>query len=145
MHTASLRSAIGLVLCALLAGCGSPAAKFSGIVLVNGQPYHLDPSETFSLSFSYEVEPSYRRSSPAIVNPDGTFTVEMPDGKGFRLGKYQITATSTKYGPGIKSAERRDKFRKAFADPVKTPLTAEITPQTTEVLIDLGKKTVTAH
>jgi hypothetical protein len=134
---------LGLLL-ALVIGCGAryKATTLHGRVLQDGQPIKLDSSEVLTIGFSYEVQPGYRRSSSAGVEPDGTFTIDMPHGQGFRLGTYEITATCTK---GAYADPKSDRFKSAFADYTKTPLKVDVKEDTKQIVIDLGKGTVTTE
>jgi hypothetical protein len=134
---------LGLLL-ALVVGCGGryKATTLRGRVLQDGQPIHLDSSEVLTLGFSYEVQPGYRRSSSTGVNPDGTFTVDMPHGEGFRLGSYQITAKCLK---SAYADPKTDRFKGAFADQDKTPLKVDIKDDSKQIIIDLGKGTATTE
>jgi len=129
-------------------GCGGGVSgtKLNGKVLNNGQPYPITEEETVRINFITTGE-SGRISAQPQLNPDGTFTLTGPTGKGVPPGKYQITVMvlpspyAASKNPG---APKGDKFKNKYADPEKTPLTVEITSSTKEVTVDLGKGTATA-
>jgi len=143
--------AVSCVLClaALAAGgCGGAGTKPHGKVVMNGEPFKPDPGQTLQISFVGEGASSV--SAVAQVNPDGTFTVPGPTNTGIPPGKYHVTVTTMAGGgPGGSSPPAGsaapaggDKFEGKYSDATKTPLTCEITSATPEIVIDVGKGTV---
>jgi hypothetical protein len=143
-------AAAALVLAGLLsAGCGA-ATKPHGRVVLNGQPYKADPGDMLRVTFFDEGEPGKQTSSVADVAPDGTFTLAGPTNTGIPPGKYHITVTtlstaapaSTISGVPPSAPGGGDKFQGKYSDPAKTPLTCEVTTANPEIVIDVGKGTV---
>jgi hypothetical protein len=144
--------AVGCVFClgALAAsGCGGGSAKPHGKVVMNGEPYKPVAGQLLQISFIGDGTPSI--STVAQVNPDGTFTVPGPTDNGIPPGKYHITAsTMASGGPGgtaggttnVAAPSGGDQFQGKYRDASKTPLTVDITSANSDIIIDLGKGTV---
>jgi len=147
-RTLPVRLAVLALAVLVVTGCGGGISgpKLTGKLLNNGQPYPVTDKETVLISFITTGESGRMSASPQL-NPDGTFLLAGPTGKGVTPGKYQITVKVTQSPYAVKpgtSPSSKDKFGDKYSSPDKTPLTIEITSSTKEVTIDLGKGTATA-
>jgi hypothetical protein len=126
----------------LVSGCGSGNnVVLRGTLQKDGKAYVFAEGEELEVSLIGQ-DPSGRAfSSGAEVNKEtGTFSFKGPTGQGIPPGTYKITLSSQLFsGPQFKG----DRFRGAFSQE-KTPLSyAMTTDRGQEIIIDIGKKTVT--
>ena len=145
-----LRMAVRGVLClgALAAGGCGANPRPNGKVVMNGAPYKAETGQILQITFIGEGASGV--STAAQVNPDGTFTVPGPTNTGIPAGKYSITVTTTASGgpggsgppAGLAPAAGGDQFQGKYSEPTKTPLSCEITSANPEIIIDVGKGTV---
>jgi hypothetical protein len=144
--------AAALLLATLAASGCEGTSKPRGRIVKDGQPYKVDPSEDLRVFFYGDGEPGKATVTAADVSPDGSFNVAGPTETGLPMGKYRITVTSTpKAGStgtvtapaGFKAPAMGDKFELKFKDPANTPLTVEVKSSKTQIVIDVGKGTVT--
>jgi hypothetical protein len=134
---------IGLLLAAGLAnGCGrSDGVIVTGMLQKDGKAYAFGPNEELQISMAGSDPTGKPYNTIANLNTtDGTLTFRGPTGRGVPPGTYKITVSSRLFsGPKKKG----DRFSDEFG-PENSPLTYTVTtdvPQ--EIVIDLGKKTVT--
>ena len=81
------------ILCMLLVGCGSSAARVKGRVVENGAVIRLEPSMQVSLKLcpiGADDKPDTTRFSTAMLNADGTFEMTVSGGE-LAPGKYQVS------------------------------------------------------
>ena len=131
-------------------GCGGAKSKPHGKVLMNGEPYKVDSRETLRITFVSGGEAGKQFSTVAQVNPDGTFTVPGPTDEGVPPGKYHITVSTMMTGgpggtfspAGSAAPTGGDQFHGKYSATTTTPLTCEITSANPEIVIDVGKGTV---
>jgi hypothetical protein len=141
--TASRGLSIGVLLAVGLAsGCGrSDGVIVTGTLQKDGKVYGFGPNEQLQISMVGNDPAGKPYNTVADLNAtDGTLTFRGPTGRGVPPGTYKITVSSRLFsGPKRKG----DRFSDEFG-PENTPLTYTVTtdvPQ--EIVIDLGKKTVT--
>jgi hypothetical protein len=141
------RTAVRLFLFAALVwtavGCGrSSGAKVTGVLVENGEPLKFGDKERAYLAFvrvqkEKEEKVSLKAHPGADVNlQDATFVFIGPDDGLVSPGEYKVTLR-------VAPREAPDRFDDAFnAD--KTPLSYTVTAEPhQEIIIDVGKKTVT--
>jgi hypothetical protein len=149
MKKLTFRAGSAFVLLAVLAasGCGTNRVKVQGRLERDGKPFAVSPDDQVFLVFTTPVGAGQKESSNAVVNKDGTFTVAGPEGEGIRPGKYAILLrlTPSIYALTAKKANAAEKFNNAFTNERTTPLRCELTTSTTEVIIDVGKKSATGR
>jgi hypothetical protein len=132
-------------------GCGASGTIVTGQVASGGKPYTInEEKEELQVTF-VTGEGEEMKGYPANVQPDGTFSVVGPHGRGIPPGKYRIIVQSIPYGgdqsnavamPEDEDDIQADKFRGKFSAE-KTPLTIEIgAEETAALIIDLKKGTV---
>jgi hypothetical protein len=120
-----------------LAGCGDAGpvlVPLRGKVLQNGRPLTLAAGEHLIV----RLFPDGEGADPgltldAVTNPDGTFSVPGPQGKGAPQGRYRF-AVSLLGGEG--PAAGRDRLKDAYS-PAKTPFILSVAPGGPEVTLDL--------
>jgi len=125
----------------LTAGCGgSKGTQVSGTLMKNDKPYIPPENGAASIQFVPMATDGKMRPGTGQADPKtGAFTLQGAVPKeGLVPGKYKVVVlgvVSGQYG--------KDLFDNAFS-PEKTPLTYEVTTDANQqIIIDLGKKTVT--
>jgi hypothetical protein len=137
------RAAVVLGFVMLAAGCGSGGErgpKLTGRLLVDGQPCRPASVYDFDLKFtSMGGEGPIKKSYVAEVQTDGTFEVNGSIGQGIPIGKYKVSIVGK-----VLDAQGKPtgKYLPTFTDKA-SPLEIEITDKTSEIVVDLEKKTVT--
>jgi len=126
---------IAILACAALTGCGgNPRLNAKGRVVKGGQPYTVPAGDYVRVTF-YELTPdggTGKNSYAATFdNADGTFRAVGPDGRGIPPGKYRICVEH--------ESKRRDLFKGAYNTDT-TPFVFDIDSRTTELVIDLDRK-----
>lgn len=135
-----LSAPLFLVAALCLAGCsgtGGPKIRLQGKVHNNGQPLTVANPMTGRIQVTFYREEGTKSALvdpiEAKVDPEtGTFTVEGHDGRGIAPGKYRIAVYW--YDP----FPSEDKLKGAFSQE-NTQIVREITPETREIDINVGK------
>jgi hypothetical protein len=129
-----------LTLCCL-AGCGGGGGvKLQGRLIKDDKPLAGGESNPLSVTFrGGAVDPTDPgKSFDAVVDAEGAFVVEPPDGKGVPPGKYRVIVRNPQAGPrGVKPP-----WLAPIADD-RSPLEYEVGKEPTQkIVIDVTKKTV---
>jgi hypothetical protein len=134
-----LVAALSVVLLAHLAGCGDRSnVQVKGTLLKDGKPYQLAQDEQVQVTFAGEDFRGAAFSASARVQPDSTFVMQGAANRGIPPGTYKIALSAEIYGP----KNEGDRFNGAFAEN-KTPLSYTVTKDgVQEIVVDVGKKTV---
>jgi hypothetical protein len=132
----SFRLGAAAALCALaLTGCGGNGLlKTKGRVVKGGAPFVLTDGADLGIFF-YPLGGDGKLGTtvyPAFFNAaDATFTVTGSDRRGMPPGKYRVAVEHKR--------NKKDLFNGAY-DMNKSPFVYDVDAQTTEIVIDLDKK-----
>jgi hypothetical protein len=126
------------LLLGLVVGCGGTGSvQVRGTLQRDGKPYQFAKNEQVQITFSGSGPDG--KTAGVRVNDDGTFILTGPVNRGLPPGTYKITLSAEIYGP----KNDGDRFRGAFSDE-KSPLSYAVTADAVqEIVVDVGKKTVT--
>jgi hypothetical protein len=129
-----------VVVLGLVVGCGGkPSVQVRGTFQKDGKPYQFAKDEQVQITFSGVGPDGIPFSAGVRVKDDGTFILTGPANRGVPPGTYKITLSAEIYGP----KNDGDRFRGAFSDE-KSPLSYAVTAESVqEIVVDVGKKTVT--
>jgi len=121
---------------ALVSGCGgSGRLNTKGRIVKGGGPYTAPQEEYVRVIFfpvTSDGKPPKNTYIATYNGTDGTFRAVGPDGKGIPPGKYRIALEHVR--------KKKDVFNGAY-DGDKSPFVFDVDPNTTELVIDLDKKT----
>jgi hypothetical protein len=131
---------LALIGSAALAGCSGGGVSVKGTVLQNGQAVRLGAGETLQINFVGMVGERAVLASASYDPADGSFAVAGPTNRGLPEGKYRIAVSTFSQGPKAQG----DRFRGAFGLQ-NSPLVCEVGAGGGDLIIDLGKRAVTAR
>jgi hypothetical protein len=129
-----------------LSGCGKKKPVIVKGTVVLPDRLKVEKDDQVSLAFTPQ-DKSLQASGTTISNDDNTFEAKGLDKKGLVPGKYTITVSFV-VPPGASGGQARDRVYKDLNkryDPANSPLSFDVTPETTSITIDLTKDTVTKN
>jgi hypothetical protein len=135
----ALAVALVLVL-GFVVGCGGkPSVQVRGTLQKDGKSYQFAKDEQVQITISGVGPDGIPFSVPARVKDDGSFVLTGPVNRGLAPGTCKITVSAEIYGP----KNDGDRFGGAFSEE-KSPLSYVVTADSVqEIVVDVGKKTVT--
>jgi hypothetical protein len=131
-----LRAFAFVLLCALvLSGCGGDGKlQPKGRIVKGGAPFTVPAEEYVRITF-HPIPGDGKRANNTYVavyhNSDATFEVVGADGRGLPPGKYRVSVEHER--------KRKDLFKGAY-DAEKSPFLFDIDSSSTELVIDLDRK-----